>query len=96
MVNKTYKENRYRIKSSYPDKITISKVGNHTVKKGYSNVRCPKCNGNIFFDGSSGSTARQQDESTGWCLQCGYIMYTNRDRILAEQLASVTIDSNNS
>lgn len=80
------------IKLDYLDKITINKVEDHTVKKGYSNVRCPKCNGNIFFDGS---TAEQQKDSTGWCLQCGYIMYSKRDRILAEELASVSTDLSN-
>ena len=73
----------------------LNKVENHTVKKGYSHVRCPKCNGNIFFDGSSGSKVGQQDDSTGWCLQCGYIMYSNKDRMLAEQLTSVTTDLSN-
>ncbi|MFC1947409.1 hypothetical protein ACFLXY_05765 [Chloroflexota bacterium] len=62
------------------------------MKKGYSNVRCPKCNGNIFFDASIGSIVGQQDDSTGWCLQCGYIMYSHKDRILAEQLSSVSTD----
>ena len=80
------------IKLDYLDKINTSKVEDHTVKSGYSNVRCPKCNGNIFFDGRNGSTAGQQDDSTGWCLQCGFIMYSNKDRILAKELASVSTD----
>ena len=73
----------------------LSKVEIKTVKKGYSNVRCPKCNGNIFFDGGSGGLSGQQDDSTGWCLQCGYIMYSKKDKILAEELASVSTDLSN-
>jgi len=87
--------NSNKIKLDYLDKITVLRVENHTVKKGYSNVRCPKCNGNIFFDGNSKSIAGQQDDATGWCLQCGYIMYSKRDRILAEELASVSTDLSN-
>ena len=83
------------IKLDYLDKINTSKVEGHTVKNGYSNVRCPKCNGNIFFDNRNGSIAGQQDDATGWCLQCGYIMYSKRDRILAEELASVSTDLSN-
>ena len=83
------------IKLDYLDKINSSKVENHTVKKGVSNVRCPKCNGNIFFDSSNGRITGQQDDSTGWCLQCGYIMYSNRDKILAAELMSVSTDLSN-
>jgi len=83
------------IKLDYLDKININKVENHTVKKGFSNVRCPKCKGNIFFNGSTGRISGQQDDSTGWCLQCGYIIYSNKDRILAEELASISTELSN-
>ena len=73
----------------------LSKVESQTVKKGYSSVRCPKCNGNIFFDSGNGGITGQQGDSTGWCLQCGYIMYSKKDRILAEELASVSPDLSN-
>ncbi len=65
------------------------------MKKGFSNVRCPKCNGNVFFEGSNRNIVELQDELTGWCLQCGYTVYPKRDRILAEELMSVSSDVNN-
>lgn len=74
----------------------FSKVVDQKVKRGYSGVRCPKCNGNIFFDGSNENLAVQQDNTTGWCLQCGYVMYPERDRIVAEELTPVSLDSNKS
>jgi predicted nucleic-acid-binding Zn-ribbon protein len=59
------------------------------VKRGLSNIVCPKCRGNIFFDQETNySYARQQNEWTGWCLQCGYTLYLRVDNPVEEKVST--------
>lgn len=53
---------------------------------GFSARRCPRCNGNIFFErNDSVSPEERPREWYGWCLQCGYTLYLRADTVLKEE-----------
>ena len=52
--------------------------------------RCPKCNGNIFFEPDDSIGYKGQPRAwQGWCLQCGYMMYLREARPNTEQKVKV-------
>ena len=57
------------------------------MKRGFSIRRCPKCNGNIFFDCDESIGSKEHKHGWyGWCLQCGYTLYLPADEVPAEEL----------
>ncbi|MBN2239229.1 MAG: hypothetical protein JW712_05610 [Dehalococcoidales bacterium] len=56
------------------------------MKMGQGSSKCPKCNGNVFFERSvSYNYEKQQNERAGWCLQCGFTVYLPVDIISSQE-----------
>ena len=57
------------------------------MRRGFTNRRCPKCNGNVFVD--QDCSIDTEEGSRGWyewCLQCGYRRYLQPVTALMEEL----------
>jgi len=55
------------------------------MRRGFTNRRCPKCNGNVFID--QDSLVGFEEDYKGWyewCLQCGFRRDLKPADILAE------------
>lgn len=65
----------------------LYKSGGGILRRGFTNRRCPKCNGNIYFE-SDGSGDSKPDTYTGWCLQCGYVLYPKSNQDLTDNAES--------
>jgi len=49
--------------------------------------RCPKCNGNIFFERDDSVRSEEHPSAWyGWCLQCGFTLYMKTPLKTAEKL----------
>ena len=55
------------------------------MKRGLSNTRCPRCNGNIFFEKDDDVTAGNRQGWYGWCLQCGHTVYVKPEPAVTEE-----------
>jgi predicted nucleic-acid-binding Zn-ribbon protein len=56
------------------------------VRRGFSNWRCPRCNGNIFLEGNGiDSIGKQSVDWIAWCLQCGYTLYLKADTDISDK-----------
>ena len=83
------KDRKVPEKETVSEFMTMYKEAVKRVKRGCSNMVCPKCRGNIFFDReTSYSYLRQQNEWTGWCLQCGYTIYLREETTSENTVAS--------
>jgi hypothetical protein len=62
-------------------------LGEKGKRKGAGIERCPKCNGNIFFERDESTSIRSQPtEWRGWCLQCGYTLYLSDRQMQKEEV----------
>ena len=53
------------------------------MRRGFTNRRCPKCNGNVFIDQDSLVGSEEgYDGWYEWCLQCGYTRYLQPATVL--------------
>ena len=60
------------------------------MRRGFTNRRCPKCNGNVFVDQDCNIDAGEGYNGWyEWCLQCGYTVYLELVTILMEELKMV-------
>ena len=56
------------------------------MRRGFTNRRCPKCNGNVFAD--QDCNIDTEDGNHGWyewCLQCGFRRYLQPSSVLMEE-----------
>lgn len=80
--------NRARRNALMSDGGTLPGPGDKGTKKGVGIKRCPKCNGNIFFERDDSISIRSQPtEWRGWCLQCGYTLYLSDREMQKEEVA---------
>jgi len=67
--------------------IVIEGVDKYIMNRVSNIRRCPKCNGNIFFEPDYDTGLKEQARSWhGWCLQCGYTLYLRADHALTEEI----------
>ena len=52
------------------------------MRKGFTNRRCPKCNGNVFVEEDNIWPEGDDNSWYEWCLQCGYTRYLKRATVL--------------
>jgi hypothetical protein len=69
------------------DLVVYLRVG---MRRGFTNRRCPKCNGNLFIEESIypelGADCHRWYE---WCLQCGYQHNLQSTTALAEEFEAI-------
>jgi predicted nucleic-acid-binding Zn-ribbon protein len=55
--------------------------------KGSGARRCPKCNGNIFWERDDSIRSGGQSYGwNGWCLQCGYMVYLKASEMITGEV----------
>jgi len=60
------------------------------MRRGFTNRRCPKCNGNIFID--QGGYTGSEEGCNEWyecCLQCGYTHYLEHVAVAVKKLGAI-------
>ena len=63
-----------------------------SMRRGFTNRRCPKCNGNLFVDHDSYAGSEEDYRSWyEWCLQCGYTRYLKPASVSAEDFEVIPV-----
>ncbi len=81
-----------RVAFEYGGRFSGCILGWHDMTRGFTNRRCPKCNGNIFVEqGNNCGSEGDYHSWYEWCLQCGYTRYLKPAPVLTEEFEVLSV-----